>query len=132
MSSWVTPLLTAIVAGFIGAWLTYAFALRKDREERRRERIVSHLIEAYRNIEFASSRKPLTEDEKTRVETSVAAIFLFGSKKAVNDAEDFVHSMDAENLLRTLRNELRNELDLEPHDVKLLHLRFNRLTEDVK
>ena len=99
MNSWITPIVTSLIAGLFGALITYFFSLRKDREERRRERIISHLIEAYKNIVNASCRTPLSESEEAKLETSIAAILLFGSKPVVLEAEKFVGSMDAGALL---------------------------------
>ncbi len=82
MTELAIPFATGVVAGLVGAWGAYFFALRRDKEERRRERIVSHLIEAYRNLEDAAGRNPLPEEKKRRVESSLGAIFLFGSKDA--------------------------------------------------
>jgi len=125
----------AFVGGIFGAWLTYYFSLKgdlqKDKEERRRERIVAHLIEAYRNLENAAGRDPLPDDKKDRLETSIAAIFLFGSKEAANEANKLAVDVAAGtgnmiSILKIMRRDLRKELGLEQHDVELKFLRFHR------
>jgi hypothetical protein len=58
--------------------------LRKDKEERRRERVVAHLIEAYRNLENAAGRDVLSDEQKDRVETSVAGAFATNAGKLEN------------------------------------------------
>jgi 2-oxoglutarate dehydrogenase complex dehydrogenase (E1) component-like enzyme len=126
---WVELILTGVIAGLISASATYFFALRQDKEARRRERIVAHLIEAYRNLEHAAQRDPMSTEAKQRVESSLAAIFLLGSKESANAAKQFAESMSAGHgdlveLLKTLRRDLRQELGLEQHDVSPAFLRF--------
>jgi hypothetical protein len=125
VNQWAEILLTGVVAGLVGSVLTYVFALRKDREERRRERMVAHLIEAYRNLEDASGRGALSDEQKSRLESSIAAIFLLGSTVTASEASRFIADMasasggDVKPLLKALRNELRSELGLESHDVDI-------------
>ncbi|MCL6284504.1 hypothetical protein M3P21_13295 [Ruegeria sp. 2012CJ41-6] len=130
MTEWVIPFASGVIAGLVSAWGAYFLALRRDKEERRRERIISHLIEAYKNLEDATGRKPLPEEKKWRVESSLGAIFLFGSKEAADEAkrltiEVAVGSGDMLSLLIILRRDLRNELGLEAHEVEPNFLRFD-------
>ena len=131
MIDWVLIIAPALLGGLVGAWLTYFFGLRRDKEERRRERVVSHLIEAYRNLENASGRDELTNEQKDKLESSVAAIFLLGSKEAAEEAsklaKDVASGLGNMNaLLKVMRNNLRTELGLEQHDVDALFLRMWR------
>ncbi len=131
MSEWQVALFTALLGGLIGAWLAYFFGLRRDKEERRRERVVAHLIEAYRNLENAAGRQKLSDEQKDRLETSVAAVFLLGSTKAAIEARTLAEetasgmgNMTA--LLKVMRNDLRKELGLEQHNVDALFMRMWR------
>ncbi len=131
MNQWLELLLTGVVAGLVGSAVTYFFALKQDKEARRRDRTVSHLMEAYRNIEDAVERRQLTDEQLERLETSIAATFLMGSKDAAQKAKDM--SIDSEEakvdmlpLLQQLRKDLRRELGLESHDVEIKFLRLPR------
>lgn len=132
---YIIPFATALFAGVIGAWTTFLFSLRQDREARRRERIVSHSIDAYRNLESSVGQEELTPDQKSRFESSIAAIFLLGSKKSAKAASDFtigVVSGDGgklKSLLMALRSDLRRELGLEAHELEIPIFRF---TSDVR
>ena len=123
----------AFVGGIFGAWLTYYFGLKgdllKDKEERRRERIVAHLIEAYRNLEHSVYRGKMTEEMEAKFESSLGSIFLFGSKEAADEANKLAEDVAAGSgglisMLKILRRDLRLELGLEQHDVELKFLRF--------
>ena len=124
-NSVISGLAIALSSAFSAAFITHFLAMRKDREERRRERITSHLTEAYANLESAAGRDHLTQDQKRRFESSIAAIFLFGSKNAANEAYKFTSGVasqtggDVKPLLKVLRNELRKELGLETHDIDI-------------
>jgi len=116
------PIITALVGAVFGGGLTYLFALKKDREQRRREKIVSHLIEAYRNFEKVAQRSDYDPNLKDFLETSVASVFLFGSEEATKATSDFCNNLregcgDVVPLLQILRKDLRRELGLQDFDV---------------
>ncbi|WP_375264332.1 hypothetical protein [Planktotalea sp.] len=131
MGQWAELLLTGVVAGLFGACATYVFALRKDKEERRRDRLVAHLLEAYRNIEDAVGRDEIADDQLERLEKSIAATFLLGSKAAAEEAARITVNLKANRLemlplLLQLRKDLRHELGLERHDAEIRFLRLPR------
>ena len=107
------------------------FSLKRDKEERRRERIIAHLIEAYSNLEKASNRQQDNE-MMSKVETSLAAICLLGSKQAANSATKFMKDSssssggDVKPLLSVLRADLRKELGLEVYDMDIPIFRFQK------
>ena len=88
-------------------------------------------IDVYRNIEVCCGRGEsysLTAQEKAGIERAVSDIQLFGSTSQINLAKGFIESMnknsfgDPRNVLATLRNDLRKELDLpkvsyDPNDI---------------
>lgn len=91
--------------------------------------MISHLIEAYRNIENAACRLHRTQEMTEKLETSIAAIFLLGSKKSAVEANKLAKQVasgtgNMTNLLKSLRYDLRRELGLETDDIELLFLRF--------
>lgn len=131
MSELLLPAAVGVLGGFLGALFTYLLSLRRDREERRRERIIAHLIEAYRNLENAAGRDELTEEQKDRLESSIAAIFLLGTLDACKAADKL--TVDVANgggnmneLLAIMRSDLRKELGLSAVNGAPRFLRFWR------
>ena len=124
------PLVTAIIGGLVASAVTYKFSLKRDQEERRRERIIAHLIEAYRNIENSACRSQRTPEMTERLESSIAEIFLLGSKKSAEEANKLAKEFasgagDMTDLLKSLRYDLRCELGLETDEMELLFIRFS-------
>jgi len=93
---------------------------------------VSYLIDAYRQLEWASNR-PFSPATAAKFETALADIQLFGTPKQVRLAQEFAvgfatnltNSLDE--LLEDLRRDLRQELELEavPPTIKYLRASFN-------
>lgn len=124
--------LPALVA--IAGWLVgHHFNSKRDVANRRKEQVTKFLLDAYRKMEkSASARKPeLTWDE---MESAIADIQLLGSPEQVDLAVAFARQMAAENtaypqpLLRSLRKSLRSELNLQPLDSEITHLRFDAIS----
>lgn len=132
---WAQLILTGVVAGLIGSIATYIFSLRQDKEARRRQRIVGHLIEAYETVEYSTQRHPLSEDAKRNLESAIASIFLLGSEDSAKAANKFASEMrqgngDSIELLRILRGDLRAELGLRQHKVDPVFIRFAPSNEE--
>ena len=92
-----------------------------------------YLIDAFRRLESASNKKVAINKD---LESVMADIQLFGSKKQIKLAQKFISEM-AENqnsstleLLESLRDDLREELMLDKVSDKFLFLRIeNRIVE---
>jgi hypothetical protein len=119
------PTLVAVVSWFAGNWL----AVRRDRANKRRDLRVKYLVDAYRRLEAASHR-PLLPPYSLDIESAVADIQLFGRPDQVNAAQKFAqemaqqHKASLDDLLSSLRNDLRDELQLERVAGQLIFLRI--------
>jgi Tfp pilus assembly protein PilN len=119
------PTLVAVVSWFVGSWL----AVRRDRANKRRDLRVQYLIEAYRRLEAAGHRS-LVPPYSSDMESAIADIQLFGSSVQVAAAQKFAFEMaqqrqaSTDELLDSLRTELREELELEHIDGKLAFFRI--------
>jgi hypothetical protein len=121
-------LITAIVA-ILGWAVIHRLSMRRDLVNKRRELRVQYLIEAYRRLEFVGNR-PLTRELGPEFEKAIADVQLFGTPRQVELAREFAlgfaksgtHALDP--LLNELRNNLRNELNLEPVQGNITYLRI--------
>lgn len=128
-SNLLLPLLittvVAVASWFVGSWLS----LRRDRASKRRDLRVQYLIEAYRRLQNAGHR-PLIPPHSSDMESAIADIQLFGTQSqaaaAKKLAEDLAGqgSASLDDLLLSLRAELRKELRLEQIAGGITHLRF--------
>jgi hypothetical protein len=118
------PTVVAIASWFVGSWLS----LRRDRANKLRELRVQYLIDAYRRLEAVVHRQ-MDSQQSSLMESAIADVQLFGSAPQVAAARRFVSEMQGgsgslNDLLLILRNDLRNELELEPLDEGFFHLRI--------
>jgi uroporphyrinogen-III decarboxylase len=127
----LVPLLVTSMLTILGWYVVQRAGRIRDAENRRIERRVGFLLEAYRRLETASNRA-LTDQTRGGVESAIADVQLLGTPRqvalAVKFAEDCAGPTPASalDLLRQLRDDLRRELTLEPLDGGPLQLRFNR------
>lgn len=124
MLTLLIPTLVAVASWFLGSWLS----VRRDRADKRRDLRVQYLIEAYRRLEAAGHR-PLVPPYSSEMESAVADVQLFGTAKQVAAAQRFALEMaeygeaSLDDLLSSLRDDLRRELQLERVDGKPTYLR---------
>jgi hypothetical protein len=130
-STALLPLLvTTLVAG-VSWYVAHAFAKQRDRANKRRELLVGYLIDAYRKLEVGAARV-MTIAQAEAMETAIADIQLFGSRRQVELVQEFARdiaetggaSIDA--LLIALRADLREELGLVDVPARLQYLRFDK------
>jgi hypothetical protein len=123
------PLLITTFVAIVGWYVAHRFSVSRDVANKRRELRVQYLIEAYRRLEFAGNR-PLTKEVAVEFEKAVADIQLFGTPRqvelaralALGFAEEGTHPLDP--LLNELRQNLREELKLEPVEKRITYLRI--------
>lgn len=129
-------LVIGTVVVMVGWWVVHAFNSRRDRSNKKRELLISYLIEAYRRLEHAAFAKE-PENHKENVESAIADIQLFGSVRQVRLAQDFANKMAADgtagldHLLEELRVDLRKELNLEDAGKQLIIFRLQSLNVSV-
>lgn len=110
-----------IVSSFLiilGWGITHYLALRKSARDKKREVTTEYLIKAWRTLENASNRS--NNSHNAKLETAIADIQLLGTQKQIELAQQFAEQIfrtgaaDSLELLRQLREDLREELGLSP------------------
>jgi len=127
-------LVTTVVA--IGGWIVaHYFTSRRDLKNKRREIRSDYLVQAYRRLEAGACRGPIdaTSDYGKDFESAVADVQLFGTEDQIRMAKDLAtsiaeHRKDASagTLLLSLRDALRQELDLGTVNEEPIHFRLNQ------
>ena len=123
----------ALIGAIIGALLGHKLTKERDREQRRRELVLTYLIDAWKNLE-TGSRDTIDIHRKSEVlEKAIADIQLFGSPEQIRMASEFAKSMTANNSANTtpLLSDLRDSLRLELNLKRAPTLFFFRLTPRV-
>jgi hypothetical protein len=101
--------------------------VRRDRLAKKRDLRIQYLIDAYRRLESAANR---TSAEPADLESAVADIQLFGSPEQIVLVRKFSAQFAAESgagledLLESLRVDLRKELDFGASPASIVHLRI--------
>lgn len=123
LASMVITILLASLGWLIGYWTT----VRRDRLAKKRDLRIQYLIDAYRRLESAANRENAIVEG---LETAVADIQLFGSAGQITLVLEFSVKFAAEggagleDLLESLREDLRRELDLGASPARIVHLRI--------
>lgn len=127
-SNWTQLLGFVVVAlgWLVNGWL----AGRRDARNKRRELVLTHLVESYRFLTQEFGRRAITPDSIRRFENLMADIQLFGTRKQVELAarisretcEDGVSPIDP--LVEEMRDYLRRELSLDAVEGTTIWLRF--------
>jgi hypothetical protein len=133
------PLLITSVVVIVGWFIIHWLSSKRDQNNKRRELRVQYLIEAWRKLENSCNRNDITWHHD--LESAIADIQLFGSPEQIVLAENFIqdftnkenHGADADELLNSLRQDLRKELQLEAIQKKhTKHIRFYPKSESTK
>lgn len=128
----ITLIITALVA-IAGWFFTHRFSLNREREAKRREMIVRYLINAWRMLESNAQRDKISNLE---IESAIADIQLFGTNNQIELAHKVADNLVNESganlndLLETLRSNLRGELKLEAAEKKIRYLRIGKQKEN--
>jgi hypothetical protein len=116
--------------------LAHRFTSRRDVANRRSELRIQYLLGAYRTLADTAHR-PLEEGTAgaRAFEQGIAEVQLLGSSGQAQMAVDIARSMASDggaamdDLLLSLRDDLRGELELEPLGEAPVHLRVTNLTK---
>lgn len=114
----------------IGWIVVYIFAIRQNIQIKKKEVTIEYLIQAWGKLEKASNRKD--NRYNTEIETAIADIQLFGTKRQIELAQQFAEEIARNKesstleLLVLLREDLRKELKLERVPRKFKFLRFSK------
>lgn len=114
----------------IGWIVVYIFAIRQNTQIKKKEVTIEYLIQAWGKLEKASNRKD--NRYNTEIETAIADIQLFGTKRQIELAQQFAEEIARNKesstleLLVLLREDLRKELKLDRVPRKFKFLRFSK------
>ena len=121
----VVTVILAVVGWIIGHYFTE----RRNRINKRREISLDHLISAYRILTQDITHREWNADSRLKFEKVISEIQLFGTKEqvqiSINIIKEFAkkRTVDLDILINSLRNDLRNQLDLDKIDGNVFHLR---------
>ena len=130
-SIWLSILSSSLVGGAVGAILGNWLSSRRERKHRLQEQRIQYLISAYRAFSKANHHPRLYEVADD-LEQAVADIQLLGSPGLISLAQKFSEEMGRkqeaglDDVLFTIRNELRKELGEKPVSGKIIWLRIGR------
>lgn len=125
---YIVPAIVAV----IGWFAAHQFNVYRDRQNKRRDLRVEFLLDAYRRLESAANRKEKTEAQKLAFESAVADIQLLGTPEQVAAVLNYLHRHAAgggaqiDEVLRLLRQDLRNEIGLKGKVENAVVFRFTR------
>jgi len=121
-------IISIIVVAVLGWIVAHYFTSKRELKNKQREIKVEYLIEAYQKLENCIQRQPKAVGKD--LESVVANIQLFGSEKQIELAKKIANdisksgSADLESLLKSLRTDLRKELQLSNNDSNVQFLRM--------
>ena len=126
------PLLTTTLVAVAGWLVGHALNARRDRRNKRREIRVQYLVEAYRNLESGTCRGAIHGTEfAAPFESAIADIQLLGTNAQAQMAKELAGAIAAKQenvsagpLLMSLRDALREELDLGSINEEPVHFRL--------
>lgn len=123
-------LIVAATSAFVAAVLAHRYTSRRDQVNRRSDLRVEYLLSASRAISDSISRDHFRGSPDARaLEKGLADIQLLGSAEQVKMALEVIRAMtgkgevEPDELLESLRDDLRAELDLEPLSSEPIQLR---------
>jgi hypothetical protein len=128
MEEYIIKILSTAIIAVFGWVVANYFTSRREVKNKQREIKVKYLIEAYQKLENCILRD--LKDVGKDLESSVANIQLFGSEKQIKLAKKIANdiskngSADLESLLKSLRTDLRKELQLSENDSNVQFLRM--------
>ena len=127
----MNELLIAIFSILGGGVVGYFVSSNISYRDKKREIILSYLIDVYKSLENSAHRKIDGEE----FERAIGIIQLFGTKHQIELVKKFAHEFADKNtacfdeLLNDLRNSLRKELKLKKCMDNVVHLRIKSNTQ---
>jgi hypothetical protein len=125
---YIVPAIVAV----LGWFAAHQFNVYRDRQNKRRDLRVEFLLDAYRRLESAANRDEKTEAQNLAFESAVADIQLLGTPEQVAAVVTYLHRHAAgsgaqiDEVLRLLRQDLRNEIGLKGTVENAVVFRFTR------
>ncbi len=109
---------TSVAAVVLAGWISHRVSV----DQRRSEKRIDTLIEAFRKLDSVSNRRIGEREAGETLESAISDVVLLGSDEEVREAIRFSSSLqdhgsaDMTDLLRVLRSSLRRELNLDQID----------------
>jgi hypothetical protein len=131
----LSVLSSSLVAGIAGAYIGHVLTTRRERRSRLQQQRSLYLVDAYRAFAKANHHPRLYEVADD-LEQAIADIQLFGTPELIALTQTFCREMAAaetaslDDILATIRQNLRTELGEKPVSGKMMWLRIGRRTED--
>jgi hypothetical protein len=116
-----------VTGAYIGHWLTY----RREKKNRLQQQRIQYLIDAYRAF-AKSNHHPRLYEVADELEQAVADIQLLGSPELIHLTQVFSNELankkeaSLDEVLTTIRKDLRRELGEKPISGKIIWLRVGR------
>lgn len=126
-------ILFTLSLAMLGWFVTHKLNSERDFNNKKREQIISYLIDAYLDLEDVCHRHDSDLIERfTKLESALAKIQLFGTEEQINMAHQIVDSIakeptNTDPLLRNLRSGLRKELKLPDTETDIAFCRWGKL-----
>ena len=120
-----------IALAVVGWLIGHYFTTRRDIENKRRDLVIRHLIEAYRILTNEISQRDQTGERDLKLEILLSDIQLFGTPEQVELAKQLADDIVAgglfelDDLTNSLRDELRKQLKLASINGNVKWLRIN-------
>lgn len=131
-------IIVTIVLAVIG-WITaHYYTAKRDIENKKREIVTTHLINAYRVITNEVSHRDPSIERNIKLENLLSDIQLFGSREQIALAKKLADNVAAgsvfelNDLIVSLRSDLRKQLNLSHVPGNVKWLRFNNTTESTE
>lgn len=130
----ITQIVTVLIV-IVGWGVVGCINSRRDAANKRRDLVVSHLIDNYKILTQEIGQRETSIESITKLENLLSEVQLFGSKREVElarklskeTADNGVSKIDP--LIEEMRNSLRKQLKLEAVEGTTIWLRF---TNDFK
>jgi len=129
----IIKLIIAVTIAVIGWIIAHYFTTKRDKQNKRREISLQHLISAYRILTNDISHRDQTKERQEKLEQVITDIQLFGNLKQITLTKQLIEGVVADkefeldSLINSLRSDLREQLDLEYIEGNVKWLRFGEL-----
>jgi heme/copper-type cytochrome/quinol oxidase subunit 2 len=126
------PLLVTSLITIFGWYILHKLAKKREQENKKKELRIDYLIDAWQKIEYASNRDINEKEFIEYVEKPIASIQLFGTLAQINLAQKIADEMgkngtaSLDSILEELRDDLRNELNLEKATTTMRYVRHKK------
>lgn len=126
------PLLITSLTTIFGWYILHKLTKKREQENKKKELRIKYLIDAWSKLEYASNRDKNAQEFIDYIEKPIASIQLFGTSKQIELAQKIAEQItknqqaNLDLILKELRDNLRDELNLEKINSGIKYIRFKR------